>query len=258
MKRRKEDFLGMLREQAGFLRRSLDAFYQGDFEEAVRIATTIRLLVHEKGGSKPLLKSVRPDGLDLPILDYSEQERPEGEPVLRIVVGIRPGPGASVAPSVDLSSAHYARTSIGAWWDRTVFGFRPPGQAKIVVQRRKIILILADKEGGAHVDPSQDAEYVTLLVDGPLRFEFDAGGLIGKVPVDTPNLARFLAAQSGAEMLESLKRNFFPELDVPLKWEHGLPSPGVQWHLDEISAWMIEGLVWAPFPRGELKVAKRQ
>ena len=63
MKRRKEDLTDMLRDQATLLRRSLDTFYQGGFEEAVRIATTIRLLVHETGRSKPLLRSIRPDGL---------------------------------------------------------------------------------------------------------------------------------------------------------------------------------------------------
>jgi hypothetical protein len=55
-------------EQKGFLERSLADFLNGHPEEAVRIATTIRVLVHE-GGGKPLLKSFKPNYLDLPILD---------------------------------------------------------------------------------------------------------------------------------------------------------------------------------------------
>lgn len=256
--RSKEDLLAKLREQTGFLRRSLEAFYCGDFEEAVRIATAIRVLVHETGGSKPLLKSIRPDGLELPILDHAVQEERSGEKVLHFIVGIRPGPGASVAPAVDLGSALYGLTTIGTWWRRPVFVFRPPGKPKVVFPRKKVILVLANKEGGAHVDQNEDPDYASLLVDRPLRFELNGGPLIGKVPIETPNLARFLAAQAGVEMLECLKRNFFPQLEVPPKWECGAPGPGAQSYLDEISVEMVEGLVWEPFPTGEVKIANRQ
>jgi hypothetical protein len=39
-----------------FLRTSLRGFYAGTFAESVQIATVIRVLVHESGTSKPLLK----------------------------------------------------------------------------------------------------------------------------------------------------------------------------------------------------------
>lgn len=254
--RRKEDFLTKLQEQMGFLRRSLEAFYRGDFDEAVRIATTIRVLVHETGRSKPLLKSIRPDGLELPILDHAEQEERGGEKVLCFIVGLRLGPGASVAPAVDLCSTHYGLTSIGAWWGHRVFIFRSLGKPMIVFPRKKVILVLANKEGGAHLDQSEDSDYASLLLDRPLRFDLEAGPLIGKVPIETPNLARFLAAQAGVEMLECLKRNFFPECEVPLKWEYGVPDPGVQWYLDKISAEMVESLVWTPFPTRRVEIMR--
>jgi len=50
MPRPKENVLARLKEQMDFLRTSLRAFYDGNFAESVRIAATIRLLVHERGG----------------------------------------------------------------------------------------------------------------------------------------------------------------------------------------------------------------
>ncbi|HET6199232.1 MAG TPA: hypothetical protein VFD93_02750, partial [Candidatus Acidoferrales bacterium] len=53
-----------------FLRTSVRGFYEGNFAESVRIAQAIRVLVHETGSSKPLLKQARSDGLDLQILEH--------------------------------------------------------------------------------------------------------------------------------------------------------------------------------------------
>jgi hypothetical protein len=73
------------------------------------------------------------------------------------------------------------------------------------------------------VDPNEDPDYTRLLTDLPLSFA-DHG-----LQVDTPDLARFLTAQSGVEMLECLKRNFFPDEEVPLRWEFGMAPPGNMW-----------------------------
>jgi hypothetical protein len=98
----------------------------------------------------------------------------------------------------------------------------------VVFTRKEISRILANKEGGAHVDPTVDSYYARLLTDQPLQLEVQG------VPVATPDLARFLAAQSGVEMLDCLKRHFFPDLDVAQKWNVGtLPSAWIA--LDQIS-----------------------
>ena len=115
--------------------------------------------------------------------------------------------------------------------------------------RRKVVLILANKEGGAHVDEHEDPDYARLLTDSPLSFE------IYGFPIETPDLARFLTAQSGVEMLECLKHNFFPGEDVPLKWEHGGDSRINQCYMDQIS--LIPKLVIPAFPQPELRITKR-
>jgi len=66
------------------------------------------------------------------------------------------------------------------------------------------------------------------MTDSPLSFA------VSGVRLATPDLARFLTAQSGVEMLDCLKRNFFPDEEVPVKWEFGVAPPVAQ-YMDSIS-----------------------
>lgn len=249
MARPKEQVLAMLKEQMALLRTSLDGFYAGNFAESLRIATTIRILVHESGRSKPLLKQARSDGLDLQIAEHAGEARPAEEEIIRFAVSVRLGPGPTVAPAVDLRSSHYSLSSVGSWWHRTVFTFPSRVGTQVIYRRKQVVLILANREGGAHVDPDQDPDYSRLLTDQPLAFDFDG------VQVQTPDLARFLAAQSGVEMLQCLKRNFFPDSDVPSKWECGV-APPVATYFDRISVMAMR--VAPAFPRADIRVTKRE
>ncbi len=245
MARAEANILARLREQMGFLRTSLHAFYEGNFAESVRIATTIRVLVHETGSSKALLMQARPNGLELPILDHV-RERTEHEEILSFAVSVRLG--SPLAPAVDLDSSHYSLSSVGAWWNRTVFTF-PKFGTQLTHRRKQVVLILANKEGGAHVDENEDLNYRRLMTDPPLSFA------IAGVQLDTPDLSRFLTAQSGVEMLDCLKRNFFPDEEVPCKWEFGVVPPIAQ-YMDRIS--LTPRFTEPVFPRAEIKVVNRK
>jgi len=247
MTRPKEKVLEKLREQMDFLRSSLSAFYEGQFAESLRIATIIRVLVHETPKSKSLLQQMRTDGLDLQILEHAGDKEPDEEEVLRFAVSLRMGP--TLAPAVDLDSTHHFMSSVGSWWNRTVFTFRSQLGRQLIYTRKKVVLILANKEGGAHVDPDEDPDYVRLLTDQPLTFSFEG------VDIETPNLAKFLTAQSGVEMLECLKRNFFPDVDVPPKWEFGV-APPVATYFDEVSGRFVMRPA-SEFPNAVMRITKR-
>src|SRR5712692_5089695 len=103
MVRLKESILSRLREQMEFLRTSLRAFYTGNFAESVRIATIIRVLVHESGKSKPLLSQAMSSGLELPILEHAG-DWPCQEEIFGFAVSVRLG--STIAPAVDLGSSH--------------------------------------------------------------------------------------------------------------------------------------------------------
>jgi len=101
--RRAENVMARLKEQMEFLRTSLRGFYAGDFAESVRIATIIRVLVHESGKSKPLLKQAKPNGLELPILEHVGESDGQ-DAIFSFAVSVRMGP--TVVPAVDLGSSH--------------------------------------------------------------------------------------------------------------------------------------------------------
>ena len=42
---------------------------EGDLRQALTIATSLRVLIHETGASKPLLKRFKSNYLDLPVMD---------------------------------------------------------------------------------------------------------------------------------------------------------------------------------------------
>ena len=248
MARSKEQLREMLKDQLGLLRGSLDAFYAGNFAESLRIATLLRVLVHESPSSKPLLKQLRPDGLEVAILDPFATWKLDDEVVMRFVVSLRLGPGPSVSPAVDLESSHYSVATLGSWWKRPVFEFATKIGRHAIYRRHELILMLANREGGAHVDPFEDPNYIRLTTDTPLKFEFE-----GK-PVKYPDLARFLTAQSGLEMLQCLKRNFFPDYDIPSKWEHGVARASAH-YIDLVSLTIPR--VLSPFPKSKVRITRR-
>ena len=249
MPRPKDKILDKLREQMDFLRNSLRAFYEGQFAESVRIATILRVLVYESGACKPLLTQVQPNGLDLQIKEHVGEAKPDEEEVFSFAVSMRMGPGPTLAPAVDLGSSHHTMSSVGPWWNRTVFTFRSQLGRQLIYPRRKIVLTLANKEGGAHVDPNEDADYVRLITDQPLSFDLQG------IPIETPDLARFLTAQSGVEMLECLKRNFFPDVEVPLKWEFGA-APPIATYFDQFSGRLVMRFA-SEFPSAKMRVTRR-
>jgi hypothetical protein len=95
--------------------------------------------------NKPLLKQAQPNGLDLPILDHAS-ERPDEKAIFRFAVSARLG--STISPAVELCSSHYALSTVGAWWNAEVFTFRLQLGRQLVYTRKKVILILANKEGG--------------------------------------------------------------------------------------------------------------
>ena len=74
-------------EQKGFLERSVADYLDGHTAEAMRLALSIRVLVHETARQTPLLKMFRTNYLDLEILDNIHAPPPRGRILLRLGLG---------------------------------------------------------------------------------------------------------------------------------------------------------------------------
>jgi len=141
-----------LEEQLQFIRRSSEAYDQGAEEEALRIATSLRVVFHQTGpstslithlgfGANKMLSSSRGHG---DWKDYLSQEININSPV---PVRMRP-----------ILGDKFHELSIDEWWqNETVFVHNGTNH-----NRRKIILSAANKDGGAHVDADLETYYEFL------------------------------------------------------------------------------------------------
>lgn len=192
-----------LAEQHGFLKRSVAAFNDGHSSEAVRIATTLRVLVHETAKSTPLLKLLSTGYLDVAILDRRPLANLD-KTILYIGVGVRMDLSkGTIHPTVDLKDPNnpMIRVPLAEWWNRVKLIFLD-GSQKIVFTRKDLILTLADKEGGTHVDATLPAKFEKYVLESPLRF------VINDVAMDTVNLARYGAVEAAVQMMDCLETNF--------------------------------------------------
>jgi hypothetical protein len=165
VKRPKEDLERQLREQAAFLRRSAAAYDQGFEGEAKRLATVIRVLLHDTSQSKSLLSQLRLKELML-YEDTSLEIRADnllptiGLAVMEIT---RDEMGTTtaryVAPLGELNiDRRHDPKSFSRWWETPV----SKDKAGNRFSRKKLVLTASNQEGGAHIDPELDAAYDAL------------------------------------------------------------------------------------------------
>jgi hypothetical protein len=201
---RKRFFSEKLEEQRHLLRTAITGMGAGDLVQALHVATIIRTLVHE-AGSKPLLKNIDPNYLELPILDrIMEPPKDHGGGVKSItftcpISAKISAPAGTVALITELESPAYAPSNLGRWWDGNPCMVLP---ALGPFFRRELILGLANKEGGAHVDADIPKRYQMVLESQFVHFKMndtDLGAL---------NISRLVAGKAGVELLDCLGKNF--------------------------------------------------
>jgi hypothetical protein len=192
-----------LAEQRHLLHKSINEFVCGDLAEAVRLAIAMRVLVHETGRNKPLLGHLTRNYLELEILDRSpakEEKLPPGvakSVVMSVPISVKvSGKGVFLNPDLDRQS--YSPSILGKWWTR--YSLILPGLGGF--SRKEIVLGLADKEGGAHVDVDLPDRYRQLMASQQLQIGWN------KESVSPLNLSRFMTAQAALELLDCLTRNF--------------------------------------------------
>jgi hypothetical protein len=190
-------------EQRHLLRKSIKEFESGDLSEGIRIAIAIRVLVHETGPSKPLLAQLTHNYLQLEILDRKPKPIAAGPPGTRAAVVMSVPINVTISDrgvffNSQLSGETYVPSVLGRWWTRNCLVL--PGLGGFT--RKEIILGLANKEGGAHVDVNLPRRYRQLLASRQLQIGWNNEG------VSPLNLSRFMTAQAAAELLDSLDKNF--------------------------------------------------
>lgn len=169
------DLKRQLRKQLAFIQRSAESFDRGEKDEAVRIATCLRIIFHQTARSTCLLEGLKAWNVEV---RSNVPEPPETPPGMRAVemfrfslatVKITPQ-GATLGPSLDLESPH--RQIVAAEWWMESFAFLDG----IDHTRKDLVLAAANKDGGAHVDLKLPASYRKLSTPGALGLQWKSNG----------------------------------------------------------------------------------
>lgn len=220
-----------LHEQRQFLRNSSDLFDSGLTAEAKRLATTVRVLVHDTSQAQSLLgqlglkdkmqfidTSLEVENLEpvrLPDGRYRVTRRKDAGLAL-----IRLSGGKSSGFSPALGSRPRRRLApFQAWWADPVLR---DGQGKAFA-RRDLVLALAHLDGGAHVDPELPAAYAALSRSNSLGWEVHKGGQL--LSLENPVLAN--VRQIAYEVRLTLEEQLPDELRLlPPAMERQAPNSG--------------------------------
>jgi hypothetical protein len=193
--RDRENLLILFDEQLEFLRASADAYSRGFEAEAKRLAVTIRTLVHDTARSHGLLTQLNVKD-DLRWKDTAQPIDPtnllptNGLAVAHVTGGGQSGTGyeARYVPALDTFSARLRRPPVpfDRWWKDSV----TKDEHGNLFSRRDFVLTVANKEGGAHVDPELNAAYRDLTEGNSLGVRVSEG---------PPDSAQFLESGKAAE-----------------------------------------------------------
>ena len=78
--------------------------------------------------------------------------------------------------------------------------FRDSKEKRIEFRRRDLLLILANKEGGAHVDTMLPARYEDFMLNSAKLIK-------NGVETDSIHLGRFAAIEAAVQMIDCIDRN---------------------------------------------------
>lgn len=204
----KDELKSHLREQIEFLKRSSQAYDEGCTSEAKRLTLPLRILLHDTHNSPSLLTLLKRNEILFydTSLDYDPNnlEPTRGSIMTKITITKTGQNSAEFSPPLDdgpPTRHRKGKISFEKWWNKIVFVDIKGNK----LTRKNLVLAVANKDGGAHVDHELDKGYADMT-----RF-----GSLGSVFVQDGNKRHFAThpelagvRQISHEVLKSLKDEF--------------------------------------------------
>lgn len=150
--RSEQDLYNELEDQIYFLESSIINFDQGHFEEAKRIATTLRILLHDTASSHSLLKQI---GVKDKLWFFDVARYYDGRNLLSDDLLLN-----MLSPRLSITAKTPAK-HFKEWWEEQVV-MSTGGINPTTYTRKQLVMFLANQDGGAHVDPKIDKEYYEM------------------------------------------------------------------------------------------------
>jgi low affinity Fe/Cu permease len=152
------EFQAHLKRQLEFMYRSCESYDAGFCDEAIRIATCARVLLHQTNSSTSLLKHL--NGTTINLLTTCSPIPPGTMFSLGMGVLQTSEQGLKYVPALG-NRSDGAFVPFSKWWAQTVMVAN-----SMSMTRRKVVLNAANRDGGAHVDPKLDEDYRALSQPG--------------------------------------------------------------------------------------------
>lgn len=208
------ELLTKLRSQVGFLQRSAEDFDAGHLDEGERLANQVRLLLHDTDSSHSLLRQLGvKTGLrytDTAIHCGEQETKHLGGNLYSAtikkhagLVSMRPMETGSWAyvPVLDPEGDRInPPAAFDSWW-RSPFLKDATGYA---IARSAVILFVANKDGGSHVDKALPETFHRLLSGSGLGFQVVSED--GEA-ADIPGIVMATTRQISYELLDTMRRD---------------------------------------------------
>ena len=179
-----------LLEQIGFITKSCSEYDNGCTAEAKRIATAIRLLLHDTKNSRSLFSQ-----LALKSIGFLDTAVPIANDEKQVILGLLQTK-ITVNDDLTVTGKHHPllehrpdgwpkakKRLFPEWWNQTVLtdtrGTR--------FSRRTLVMAVANTDGGAHIDPEIDASYAALSRQNSIGYA--VGVNVNIEPIDKSELA---------------------------------------------------------------------
>jgi hypothetical protein len=199
MKQSPADLIKHLEEQFKFMQASAKMYDEGSVAESKRLACSIRVLVHDTGMSKSLMDQLKmKDNL---FLDTASPWNPKNFMSHQGLLSLHLGEGSAIyKPRLDDGPPILAPwIPFNSWWNNIILVDNERRQ----LSRKQLVLAIANKDGGAHVDPILGEEY------GPIRNNISMAWCTQKDGVEVPLEPRVNLAsvrQISHEVLRTIER----------------------------------------------------
>ena len=200
IKQTQEELVAHLKENLVFLKTSAISFDNGNLGEAKRLAVSIRVLLHDTKQSKSLFKLLKLKQ-HFVFLDTAHDYDPTNLVSHHGLVGLKISnqKNSYIAFCGEgLNNKSFESIPFKQWWNKIVISDLKKNQ----FTRGELILALANKDGGAHVDPNLDKAYADLTRNNSVGWISSNNGI--KTPMSDIEL--FSVRQIAYEVIYSLEK----------------------------------------------------
>jgi tetratricopeptide (TPR) repeat protein len=175
-----ERYQKLLADHLRFIEKSAFEFDRGDTSEALRIATSLRVIFHQTAKSKALLEHL--NAWDIRLLtankiDLKGLKEDVPDAPLAIIEW-------SIYPDTNVSQTNDEYITVKKWWDED------PVTATLGhwITRKDIVMWVANKDGGAHVDGILPQNYIFSMDSGTFAVLDRITGEVLQRQIKTPLL----------------------------------------------------------------------